>query len=127
MKKHFLSLCAVTILAALTGGCVKTIDGHVKAGVPLIKDKITSRYERPVTEIFPAAKEVLGLLGKLNREDTINKTLEAKINTRTVYVKVEEEDPTITRVTTQVRTKAGVSDIDLASEVDKQIALRLLK
>lgn len=127
MKKNLLGLVAVLLLAALVTGCVKTIDGHVKAGVPLIKDKITSRYERPVAEIFPAAKEVLALLGTLNREDTINKTLEAKVNTRTVYVKVEEEDPTITRVTTQVRSRGGVSDIDLASEVDKQIALRLLK
>src|SRR5512146_946436 len=101
MKKNFLSIAAVILLAALATGCVKTIDGHVKAGVPLIKDKIVSRYERPVSEIFPAAKEVLALLGKLNREDTINKTVEAKVDTRTVYVKVEEEAPTITRVTTQ--------------------------
>lgn len=127
MKNDFLCFLAVIALATLTGGCVKTIDGHLKAGIPLIKDKITSRYERPVGEIFPAAKEVLSLNGKLNREDTINKTLEAKVDTRTVYVKVEQEDPTITRVTTQVRTKAGASDIDLASEIDKQIALRLLK
>ena len=127
MKKNFFGCFVVIILATLASGCVKTIDGHVKAGVPLIKDKITSRYERPVSEIFPAAKEVLSLLGKLNREDTINKTLEAKVNTRTVFVKVEEEDPTITRVTTQVRSRGGISDIDLASEVDKQIALRLLK
>jgi len=34
-------------------------------------------------------------------------------------------DPKMTRVTTQVRTKFGNSDLDLAGEIDKQIALRL--
>jgi hypothetical protein len=40
-------------------------------------------------------------------------------------VKVEEIDPKVTRVIVQVRTKGGGTDIDLASEIDKQIALHL--
>lgn len=106
-------------------GCVKTVDGHMKAGVPFIKDKIVSSYERPVAQIFAAAKEVIAANGTLNREDTINKTVEGKVNQRTVFVKVAEVDPNVTQVIVQVRSKAGVSDIDLAAELDKQIALRL--
>lgn len=97
----------------------------MKAGVPFIKDKIVSSYERPVAQIFAAAKEVLAANGTLNREDTINKTVEGKVNQNTVFVKVEEVDPTVTQVTTQVRSKAGFTNIDLAAEIDKQIALRL--
>jgi hypothetical protein len=112
-------------IAAFSSGCVKMVDGHTKAGVPFIKDKIISSYERPVAQIFAASKEVLAANGVLNREDTINKTVEAKVNQRTVFVKVSEVDANVSQVTVQVRTKAGVSDIDLAAEIDKQIALRL--
>lgn len=125
MKTRFSALLAVSLLSLLVAGCVKTIDGHMKPGVPLIKDKIVSRYERPVQPIFDAAKEVLANLGTLVREDRINNVVEAKVDTRTVRVKVDAEEGGVSRVTTQVRTKAGGADVDLAAEVDKQIALRL--
>lgn len=94
-------------------------------GVPLIKDTIESRYERPVDQIFAAAKEVLRFNGTLYGENTISKTLEAKIDTRTVRVAVDEVEPKVSRVRVQARKKGGVGDIYLASEIDKQIALRL--
>ncbi|HEY1173580.1 MAG TPA: DUF3568 family protein [Verrucomicrobiae bacterium] len=125
MKKNWMILLAAVAMAISFTGCVSTVDGHKKAGVPFIKDKIISSYERPVAQIFAASKEVLAANGVLNREDTINKTIEAKVNQRTVYVKVSEVDPNVTQVIVQVRTKAGASDIDLAAEIDKQIALRL--
>jgi len=106
-------------------GCYRTVDGHVKAGMPLKKDKITSRYERPLCEVFEASKAVLAFNGTLQREDTINNTLEAKVDTRTVRLKVVEEDPSLSQLIVQVRTKGGGSDIDLASEIDKQIALQI--
>jgi hypothetical protein len=40
-------------------------------------------------------------------------------------VTVDEVEPKVTRVKVQARRKSGGSDIDLASEIDKQIALRL--
>ncbi|MCD6050102.1 MAG: hypothetical protein K0Q55_1505 [Verrucomicrobia bacterium] len=125
MKTKWMILLTVIAMAAFSTGCVSQVDGHKRAGVPFIKDKIISSYERPVAQIFAAAKEVLAANGILNREDTINKVIEAKVNQRTVFVKVSEVDPNVTQVTVQVRTKAGVSDIDLAAEIDKQIALRL--
>lgn len=97
----------------------------MKTGVPFAKDKIESRYERPVEQILTAAKEVLRHNGTLTGENTITRTLEAKIDTRTVWVKVDEVEPNISRVQVQVRRKGGGTDIDLASEIDKQIALRL--
>ncbi|HSH96630.1 MAG TPA: DUF3568 family protein [Roseimicrobium sp.] len=127
MKKFIFQLVAVVILAVGATGCVRTVDGHVKGGVPFKKDKIVSNYERPVAQIFDAAKAVLAENGKLNREDRINNTIEAKVDTRTVWVRVSEVDPSVSQVTTQVRTKGGWVDIDLAAELDKQIALKLAR
>jgi hypothetical protein len=124
MKKIvFIPLMALT-LTAILAGCVSTLDGRMKAGLP-VKDTIESRYERPTGELFGAAKEVLRFNGTLYGENTITQTLEAKIDNRTVWVAVDEVEPNITRVRTQARSATGGADIDLASEIDKLIALQL--
>jgi len=125
MKKSFLILASITLLSIFVTGCVKTADGDMKAGVPFKKDKIVSRYERPAPVVFEAAKEALAMYGALTGEDMIKQVIEAKVNQRSVWVKVLEEEPNLTTVVTQVRTKMGGTDIDLAAEIDKQIALRL--
>ena len=75
--------------------------------------------------VFAQAKDVLAVNGTIVSEDVMQSTVSARIDTRTVRVKTESVDPKMTRVTTQVRTKMGNSDLDLAGEIDKQIALRL--
>ena len=75
--------------------------------------------------MFGAAKQVLGFNGKLYGENTVARTLEAKVDASTVWVRVEQVDPKVTRVLVQARSKGGGGDIALASEMDKQIALRL--
>jgi hypothetical protein len=82
-------------------------------------------YERPVLQCWAAAKDVLNANGTITSEDVMQSTLSARVDTRTVWVKVESLDPKTTRQTVQVRTKAGRSDLDLAGEIDKQIAIRL--
>lgn len=125
-KRMFLKALAVCSTAALTG-CVGTVDGGKRAGNPMVNDKISSLYEAPVTadNVFQAAKTVLGAMGNLYGENTINSTLQAKVDTRTVYIRVEEVNDGNVRLTTQVRKKNGGTDIPLASEVDKNIALEL--
>ena len=108
----------------LLTGCYTTPEGRTKVGPPA-KDHIESRYERPVETIFNAAKEVLRFNGTLYGENTISHNLEAKVDTRTVYVSVDEVEPKVSRVIVQARTKARLPDIDLAAEIDKQIALKL--
>lgn len=61
-----------------------------------------------------------------NQTNTV-KTVEGKVNQRTVWVRVEGVDPKITAVTVQARTPGGGSDIDLAHEIEKQIALKLVQ
>jgi hypothetical protein len=125
MKKSIFALLTASCLVVLLSGCYSTPEGRMKAGVPFAKDFIESRYERPVKQIFDAAKEVLKFLGTPTGENTIKNTLEARIDTRTVWVAVDEVEPKTSRVRVQARSKGGFADIDLASEIDKQIALKL--
>ena len=106
-------------------GCYHTVNGSSKLGRPFSKDQLESRYERPVDQIFAAAKEVLTYLGTLTSENTIAKTLQAKVDNNTVWVKVDEVEPNVSRVFVQARTKGGGGNVDLAAEIDKQIALQL--
>ncbi len=112
-------------LAAVLVGCHSTVDGRMRAGMPLMKDQLESRYERPVAQAFQAAKDVLAFNGTLVSENTIANVVEARIDTRTVWVRVEEIEPKVCRVIVQGRKKNGTPDIDLTSEISKQIALKL--
>jgi hypothetical protein len=124
-------------LTILVSGCVSTVSGDTKAGVPFLKDKIEARYERPSEEILRAAKDVINANGAVTRESTLQnqtnavnniaKVVQGKVNQCTVWVRVEQVDRRITAVTVQTRTSAGGSDIDLAAQIDKQIALRLVR
>jgi hypothetical protein len=130
----------LTIFAGLLGGlliigsgCVDTVGGGSTGGVPFIKDRVEGRYERPLNQVFDAAMEVIKFNGTLVKESTLHtetntvKTVEGKVNQRSVWVRVESVDPKITGVAVQTRTSGGGSDIDLAHEIEKQIALKLVK
>jgi hypothetical protein len=125
MKMKWLAcllLCAVLPLAT---GCRGTVAGSNRAGVPFLQDTIESRYNRTVDKVQVAAREALAFNGTITSDDSVTRTLQAQINNRRVFVKVEELEPQVTRVLVQVFTKGGGADIHLAAEIDKQIALRL--
>jgi hypothetical protein len=119
-----LSLLAMILIAVATG-CQNTPDGKRRVGVPFVKDTIESRYQRPVAQIFAASRQVLELNGTLTGENTVTSTLEGKVDNRNVVVKVDEVEPGVSRVLVEARRKGGAADIDLAAEIDKQIALKL--
>src|ERR1041385_7377102 len=125
MRTNAFFLLAVTTLAVVVSGCVSTVDGRREAGNPLVKDKLVRVYERPVLQCWAAAKDVLNATGTIYSEDVMQSTVSARVDTRTVRVKVESLDPKTTRMTVQCRTKGGSGDLDLAGEIDKQIAIRL--
>ena len=106
--RMFLKTMALFCFAAILAGCVGTVDGGKKMGNPMVTDKITSTYEAPVTMdiAFQAAKKVLATMGNLYGENTITLSLQGKVDTSTVYVKVDDAEGNV-RVTTQVRTKGG--------------------
>jgi len=135
MKMNFV-LCLV-ILAIAAAGCVGTVDGNKAGGLPLIRDKIEARYDRPAEEVFAAAKEVVAANGVLQNEgtlfgqtNTVNqlaRTVTGRVNERRVWIRVEQIEPKITALTVQTRTSGGGSDLDLAAMLDKQIALKLVR
>lgn len=133
MKTKILSLLGCVGLIALAVGCVNTVSGRKTGGVPFIRDTIEGRYQRPLEEVFNAAKDVVRINGTLVNESVLHtetnavKVVEGRINQRSVWVRVEQVDPTISSVRVQTRTKGGGSDIDLAHELEKQIALKLVR
>ena len=133
MKTKLFASVAVVALVAFVVGCVNTVSGRKTAAVPFLKDRLQGRYERSVEEVFTAAKEVVQLNGTLLNESTLHtstnaiRVLEGKVNQRKVWVRVEEVDPKVSCVTVQVRNKAGGKDTDLTAELEKQIALKLVR
>ena len=116
---------AGAMLVAWFTGCYSAVDGRHSMGVPFVKDKIEARYERTPQEIWRTAKEVISYNGQLASEDVLKNTLEGAVNQRTVWIRVEPLDERVTRVLVQARTKGGTADLELAGEIDKQIALKL--
>jgi len=125
MKNFAAALTLLTALVIATPGCYKTMDDRSKFGVPFKKDKIAGQYERTVEQVQTAARKVLQFNGTVTSDDIINRVLSGKIDTRSVYVKLTEVEPNLTGVTVQARKKNGTADIDLAAEIEKQIALQL--
>ncbi|MGO9200619.1 MAG: DUF3568 family protein [Limisphaerales bacterium] len=125
--------CLVALLAGLvaTAGCVNTVTGAKTGGVPFIRDTVEGRYKLPPDVIFAAAKEVIKADGVLTSYGTsLTSTNEAKVvqgrvNERTVWVRIEPIDPQVTSVFVQTRTNGGGSDMDLAHQIDKEIAVRV--
>ena len=130
MKKKLIMLPLIAGLAAALAGCVDTVDGRSETGVPWVPDKANARYaNRSLPQVLDAAKVVLRRDGALTAENTLNNSLEARVNQRIVFVKVTEEDPVkpITDLTVQVRTKYGGTDRELAHQLEKEIALELTR
>ena len=125
MKWILLLTCSISVLALFGSGCTPAVDGRMAPGVPFVRDRVEARYEKPVLDVWTAAKDVLNYNGRVYSEDVMKSTLEASVNQRTVWVKVEPMDDKITKVTVQARSKLGGGDVELASEIDKQVALRL--
>ena len=115
----------------LAAGCVKTVNDRTTAGMPLVKDKVEGRYDRPAEDVFIVAKKVVEKLGTLVNESTIYtqsnvvKTVEGKVNQRNVWVRIEGIEAKLTMVRVQARTKGGGADLDLAHYIDKEIAVNL--
>ena len=133
MKTKFIALLGCVAVIALATGCISTVSGRKAAAVPFVKDTIEGRYQRPAEEVFTAAKDVIianGTLineGILHAETNMVKTCEGKVNQRSVWIRVEQIDPKISSVQVQTRTKGGGTDVDLAHDLEKQIALKLVK
>jgi Protein of unknown function (DUF3568) len=130
--KFLLGLAGLAIVAI---GCVSTVSGRKTAAVPFVNDRTEGRYERPASQVYNAAKDVLVRNGTLLRESTLFQgekagsvlTLEGKVNQRSVWISVQQLDPKTSSVIVQARTKGGGTDMELCHELDKEIALKLVE
>jgi hypothetical protein len=129
MKMNIFAAFAGIVL--VTAGCVNTVSGTKSPAIWFGRDYLQNRYERPIDQVYQAAVAAIKTDGVLLTEyiphDTTNSTLSfyGKVNDRNVWVRVEAVDPKITEVTVQARTKFGDTDIDVAHEVETEIALQL--
>ena len=125
MKIKFLSSLLLSGVLALASGCVSTVDGNAKAGVPFAKDTIVRKFDRTMPQANAAAREVLSRNGKLTVDYIAANTLEAKIDERTVWVQLYSVEPKVVQVTVQAR-RGAVADIELSADISTQIALQLM-
>ena len=119
-------------LAIIATGCFSTVTDSKKAGMPMVQDQVPGRYERSLDQVYQAAVQVVQKNGVVLTEfiphDTTNtvRSLQGKVNQCNVWVLVSAEtDPKISSVVVEARTKWGDSNVDLAHELEKDIALQL--
>ena len=126
----FIALAGVAIIST---GCVSTVADTRTAAVPLQRDRVEGRYQRTVDQVYQASVQVIQNNGVVITEfiphDTTNtvRSLRGKANQCDVWLRVEAVDPQITQVSVEARTKWGNSNIDLAHELEKEIALQLAR
>ena len=117
----------------LVAGCVSTASGGKTAAVPFTKDKFVSRYKVAPEIVIQAAKEVVKNDGVVTNEG-INyagtnevKYVQGKVNEAKVWVSVSVVEKDLTEVIVQVRRGSGGSDLALANQINKEIAIKLAK
>ena len=126
----FAILAGVAIVAT---GCVKTVSDTRAFRSTWSKDVIAGRYNRTVEQVYQASVNVIQQNCVMVREfiphDTTNavRALEGKVNQRDVYVSVESVDTKTTQVNVQALSGWGNADLDLAHELEKEIALQLAR
>lgn len=131
--KIFAAFAAVATITIVTAGCTSTVTGTSTAAVPFTKDSVEGRYERTVDQVYQASVAVMLANGVIVTEyiphDTTNavRSLYGKVNQKNVWMRVASVDLKITAVTVQSRSKMGGSDVDLAHELEKEIALQLVR
>ena len=121
---------AGVVILSLTG-CVNTVTEQKTGGMPAFRDRVEGRYQRSLPQVFDAAKRALTSYGNVSAEGQLHtstnqvRTLEGFVNQNAIYIRVEAIDPTITAVVVQVRTKWGSTDLQVAHELEKRVALEL--
>ncbi len=98
----------------------------MKVGVPFAKDEITSRYEAPMARIHDAAVAVIKKNGTLTNDDKIINVIQGMVDGNRVWISFDDSEPKLTKIVIQVRSGGGAANVDLASELDKQIYGHLL-
>ncbi len=128
--KNLTTLLALAVAATLVG-CVGKVTETTPGTKPAYQDRVTNQYQRSVDQVFEATKQAVTSFGNVTRADTVLaatnqvRTVEGVINGRSIYIRLEEVKPKTTTAVVQVRTKAGGTDLRVAADVVRQIAVYL--
>jgi hypothetical protein len=133
MKMKFYTVFAGVAIAVAVTGCISTVSGTHTAAMPFVKDRVVGRYERTVDQVYQASVTVIQNNGVLVTEyiphDSTNtvRSLQGRVNQGNVWIRVEGIDPKITEVTVQARKSDGGGAIEVAHQLEKEIALQLAR
>jgi len=130
--KIFVALAALTLAAA---GCITTVSDTSVAGNPVGRDAVSGGYQRSLDDVYAAAVKVINTDGTLVMEyiphDTTNtaRAFKGRVSDNTVWMRVQTVtvEPPLTELTVEARTKWGNQDLDMAHELEKEVALLLAK
>ncbi len=133
MKRLILAVLAGAAIIAT--GCVHTVNDSHTGAIWFGNDKFEGRYNRSVDQVYNASVRVVSLNGALVSEfiphDSTNavRSLQASVNNRNVWIRVEavSTSPEVTSVLVQARSHLGTRDELLAHELEKEIALALVR
>lgn len=131
MKIGFLAV--LVGIAIGVAGCVNTVTEQKTAGLYLSRDKVEGRYRFPVNTVYEAAKRALQNSGQVTRESTLLgstnqvRALEGKVRDTDVWIRIEAVDAQVTSATVQARSTWVGSNVPVAHEVEKGIALELAR
>jgi hypothetical protein len=130
MKKLMLAVLAGAALGVT--GCVSSkVTDQNPGKMPAYRDRVESRYERPLNEVFEATKRALNSYGNITEEGSLFagtnqvRTIAGSINQRGVWMRLEGLAPSVTSVTIQIRAKLGGTDLRMAHELEDRIKLEL--
>ena len=113
------------VVVLLLNGCVGTVDGRHRGGMPFQSDRIEGRYARPTADLWAAARDVLKFHGAINSEDVVRQSLQGNVDERNIWITISAVDANVSQVIVQARTKSGFADYHLAIYLEKEIAVRL--
>ena len=112
-------------------GCVAKVTDEKPGPKPAYKDRVETRYQKNVDQVFEASKRALNSYGNVTRASNVLtstndvRTVEGFINGQGVYIRIEKVDPKTTATVIQVRTKLGGTDLHTASQMVQAIAFQL--
>lgn len=129
MKKETFVVLAAVALCVL--GCVSTVTEPQPGSMSGYRDRLERRYDRPLPDVFAAAKRAQISYGNVTAESSFAtgtnqvRTLAGVVNKTKVWMRIEGVTPAITSVTVQMRAALGGTDLAMAKDLEDRIALEL--
>lgn len=131
MKMKITLFALAAAAAVITAGCVSTVSDTHAFATTWSQDSVTGRYNRTVDQVYQAALYVVGQNGVVLTEyiphDATNnvRSVQGRVNDKKVWLRVSDVDSRTSQIDVEARSSWGVSDIDLAHELEKEVALKL--